>query len=84
MTNDEILDKIKKILSAQLHIEPEKVLGASNIKNDLSADSLDMAEIALMIKDEFDYDMSDQDFVTVSSVNDLAGVLQARLNANGK
>ena len=66
---------LSSILSEQLHVESSQINENSNIKNDLGADSLDIAEIVLMIKEKYKQDISDEDLKNIQTVGDLLNVL---------
>ena len=54
MTNTEIFSKVQSIIAEQLDQPVEAVQLATNFKNDLDADSLDVFEIINEIEDAFD------------------------------
>ncbi len=75
MPNKRILEKLKVILARELRVDADKISEASVLTSDLGADSLDLAEIALVIKEEFQYDMSDQDIQKIQTVSDMCSML---------
>lgn len=77
MNKNEILSKLIPILSKQLSIEPDKILGTSSLVDDLGADSLDTAEISMMIQEEFNYDLKDHEMQTIKTVDDIVHILEA-------
>ena len=70
-----IYEKLCLILSKELSVERQKISPESLIKDDLGADSLDIAELAMVIRDEFTYDLTEEEISTMKKVSDLAGVL---------
>ena len=48
------IDKIKDIIVDKLGIDEEKVTRDASFKDDLGADSLDIAELVMELEDEFD------------------------------
>ena len=48
------IDKIKDIIVDKLGIDEEKVTREASFKDDLGADSLDIAELVMELEDEFD------------------------------
>jgi len=54
MTRDEIASKVKDIICEQLNRKRDEIKDETNFINDLSADSLDIAEITMEFEDEFD------------------------------
>lgn len=77
MTRENVYEKIRDILAQQLSLRPDNISEDSLISRDLGADSLDTAEIAIMIKEEFGYDLSDNEMLNTKSVRDLVDVLVA-------
>ena len=75
----EIIQKVKQIISQQLSIDISRVKETALIGSDLGADSLDTAEIAMMIQDEFNYNLTDQEIARVKTVKDLVDVLNNAL-----
>ena len=74
--------KLGSNLSKQLSISLDRITPSSNIATDLGADSLDIAEIAMMIKEEFDYDMTDSQVLGIKTVGDLLILLEGRYKSN--
>ena len=80
VNGNQISDLTKSILLRQLNVEPEKIQGDASIVSDLGADSLDLAEIALMIKDELQYDLKENEIAQIKTVRDLVNLLEKRLS----
>ena len=66
-----IFDKIKDIIIDQLQVEESDVAMDTNLMKDLSADSLDAAEIIMAIEDEFGIEIPDEDAENIQTVGDL-------------
>lgn len=60
MSQDTILDKVKKIVVDQLEVEEEKVKAEANFANDLGADSLDTVELVMALEEEFGIEIPDE------------------------
>ncbi len=75
---------IVKILSEQLGVTPDKVTMNSSFKDDLGADSLDMAEMMMIIRDVFEYELTDEEVLGSKQVKDIAGILQGKSSTNAK
>ena len=73
----EIFEKIVAILEKQLAIDRTMISAESLIGSDLGADSLDTAEIAMMIKDEFAYDLTDDDISNIKTVKNICEILES-------
>jgi acyl carrier protein len=69
LMNQEIFDKVKKIVVDQLEIEdPEKVTPEANFANDLNADSLDTVELVMALEEEFDIEIPDEAAEKIATV----------------
>lgn len=79
MDRTELYDKLAGILVDQLSVKKESITETSLIVGDLGADSLDMAEIAMKIKDALDYDLTDEDMKRIQTVGDVLDILQKNL-----
>lgn len=68
---EEILEKIKKILGNQLGINEENIKMESTFVDDLAADSLDIVELVMAIEEEFGIEISDSDAEKIVTVGDV-------------
>lgn len=66
-----ILDRIKTIVSNQLHIDESRIEIDTNLMQDLEADSLDSVEIIMAVEEEFDLAIPDDDAEKFRTVRDL-------------
>lgn len=66
-----MLDRVKKIISAQLGISEKKITPETRILEDLQADSLDMIEMITEIESEFNISISDEEIATLRTVKDV-------------
>ncbi len=72
---DKVFQGVARILVKQLSVDVEKIEEDALISSDLGADSLDTAEIAMMIKDDFDYDLNNQEITNIKTVRDIIEIL---------
>jgi len=79
MSDKENFQKVVFLIAKQLHCEANSeantITEISLLTSDLGADSLDLAEIALMIKDEFGHALSDADLQKAATVGDICKIL---------
>ena len=66
-----MLDRVKKIIAAQLGISEKKITPETRILEDLQADSLDMIEMITEIESEFNISISDEEIATLRTVKDV-------------
>lgn len=73
-----IFEKIAAILADQLDVEAADIAMATDIVDDLGADSLDIVDLVMTLEDEFDLEIPDEDIETVRTVGDLVKYLEDR------
>lgn len=74
-----MFEKVKDIIVDQLFLtkeEADQITMETRIMLELRADSLDMVEIVLMIEDEFDCEISDEDFERCITVGDFVKLVE--------
>lgn len=69
-------DKIKEILVENLGVSEEEVTLNADIQEDLGADSLDIMEIVICVKDEFDITIEDDEIENMKLVSDLVKYIE--------
>ena len=73
MSDDEILERIKKVITNQLGIEPDEIKLESTFFEDLDADSLDIVELILTFEEAFKIDISDEAAAETDTRDDAEG-----------
>ncbi len=68
MERDELLKKIKTIVSDKLSISEDQVTEDASFIDDLGADSLDTVELVMALEDEFDLDIPDEEAEKLTTV----------------
>lgn len=63
-------DKVKDIIVDKLGIDEEKVTKEASFKDDLGADSLDVAELVMELEDEFEMEIPDEEAEKINTVGD--------------
>lgn len=58
--NQDIFDKVQKIVVEQLDVEAEAVKPEASFANDLGADSLDTVELVMALEEAFDIEIPDE------------------------
>lgn len=71
MTEQEIFEKLKKIIVEQLGASQESITMEATFVDDLSADSLDIVELIMSLEEEFDMEIPDADAEKIVTVNDV-------------
>jgi acyl carrier protein len=68
MERDELLKKIKAIVSDKLSISEDQVTEGASFIDDLGADSLDTVELVMALEDEFNMDIPDEEAEKLTTV----------------
>ena len=68
MTNNDIFDRVKKIIINHLGSEEAKVVEAANFIDDLGADSLDQVELVMAFEEEFGIEIPDEAAEKITTV----------------
>lgn len=74
-------DKVKDIIVDKLGIDEEKVTKEASFKDDLGADSLDVAELVMELEDEFEMEIPDEEAEKINTVGDALNYID-KLEAN--
>ena len=72
-------DKMIDIIVEQLSVDREKVVSGASFVDDLGADSLDLVELNMAKKEEFDVEIPDEEaekIVTVQNAIDFVAKIQ--------
>ena len=74
------LDVLRRLMAEQFTVEPEEITAETNFYEDLSADSLDMVELALACEEEFGIEIADSDESwAVSTVAELVDFIESHI-----
>ncbi len=78
-TQQEVFDKLKKIIVEQLGVDEGDVTMEASFVDDLNADSLDLVELIMSLEEEFTTEISDEDAEKIKSVGDAVEYIQERV-----
>ena len=70
-------DKVKDIIVDRLGVDAEKVTPEASFKDDLGADSLDIAELVIELEDEFDMEIPDEEAEKINTVGDAVKYIES-------
>lgn len=71
-----VLEKVKVLLADQLNVEEDDVTMASNITDDLGANSLDVAELVMTLEEDFDIKIPDEEVENMKTVGDIVKFIE--------
>ena len=76
MNQEEIFEKVKKIIVEQLGVAETSVTMEASFIYDLGADSLDIVELIMALEEEFDMEIPDEDAEKIVSVSDVVDYIK--------
>lgn len=80
-TKEEVFGRVREIITENLGVAPEKVMLETRFREDLEADSLDLAELIMDFEDKFEVgDISEDDATKIESVGDAVEYIFAELS----
>ena len=71
-----VFDKVKEIIVDQLDVDENDVTEASNIQDDLGADSLDIVDLVMSFEEEFDIEIPDDQVENIKTVGDIVKFIE--------
>ena len=71
-----VFEKIKSILAEQFSEDEDSITKATDLAEDLGADSLDMADLVMAIEDEFEIEVLDEDIEGIKTVGDIVEYIE--------
>lgn len=79
--NQEIFEKVKKIVVEQLEVDPDTVTPEATFANDLGADSLDTVELVMALEEEFDVEIPDEAAEKIDTVQAAVDYISNKVEA---
>ena len=75
-----VFDKVKELISEQLDVKADDITEASNIQDDLGADSLDVVDLVMALEDEFDVEIPEDQVENIKTVGDIVKFIETSSN----
>ena len=75
-----IEDRIVRVIATQLDMDTEEVEFGSFLMDDLGADPYDLEELANVLSEEFDVDISEEDVEAWETVSDVIHFISEKLD----
>lgn len=73
-------EKLKKVISEVLNVDPEEIAMESTFLDDLGADSLDVFQIIMGIEEEFDIEIPAEKAEKITTVEEAVELIKGALN----
>ena len=71
-----VFDKVKELISEQLDVKADDITEASNIQDDLGADSLDVVDLVMALEDEFDVEIPEDQVENIKTVGEIVKFIE--------
>ena len=71
-----VFDTVKNLISEQLDVKADDITEASNIQDDLGADSLDVVDLVMALEDEFDVEIPEDQGENIKTVGDIVKFIE--------
>ncbi len=72
-----IFEEVKKVILESLNCEEERVTKDAKLIDDLEMDSLDAADLAMTLEDEFGVTIEDSEFENLVTVQDIVNYIES-------
>lgn len=79
MNRDEVLERIRAHLAAELKIDDARIQEDTRFKEDLEADSLDLVELVMELEDSYGIRIPDEEAVKILTVGQAADFVAAHV-----
>jgi acyl carrier protein len=84
MTDNEIIERIKKVIKDHAGIDEETINLDTSFYDDLNADSLDIIELTLRFEETFKIDMAEEASLELKTVRDMFNYVKTKLDEKNK
>jgi acyl carrier protein len=73
---DNVEERVRKIITEQLEVAPDKVKPEASFADDLKADSLAVVELVLALEEAFKLEIPDEDTEKIKTVGDAINYIK--------
>ncbi len=77
MTREEVLQRIREHLAAELEVDPARIEENTRFREDLEADSLDLVELVVELEDSYGIRIPDEQAARILTVGQAADFVAA-------
>ena len=74
------LEKLKKVISEVLNVDPEEIRPETTFMDDLGADSLDVFQIIMGIEEEFDIEIPPEKAESITTVEEAVNLIKSAVS----
>jgi acyl carrier protein len=83
MERDEVMELVRKHLSTELEVSPDKIQTETRFREDLDADSLDLYELVMELEDHYGIRVSEEQAAEIETVGDAVDFVCSHAPATG-
>ncbi len=76
-----LIERVRRLVSDQLGVDPTEMQSEASILEDLGADSLDVVELVMAMEEAFDIEISDEEAESMRTIGDVEQYISARVPA---
>lgn len=80
MTREEILTKVKGVVSEKLNVGEDQVTADAKFVEDLGADSLDQVELIMALEDEFELKIPEEEAEKLTTIGSAVEFITSKLS----
>ena len=70
-----VFEEVQQMIAEKLSVEPGDIKLESHFIDDLGADSLDLADLVMVIEDKYEVDFSNEDTDQFATVGDVVNAI---------
>jgi len=74
--NDNIFKRVQNIIQKTLEVDEKLITLEASLQTDLQADSLDIVELVMAIKEEFALEIEDDESQNINTVKDIVNYIE--------
>lgn len=79
MTNEEIIEKIRTTLAEEFEVDIELIQPEAPLMQTLELDSLDLVDMVVLVEQNFNFNITGQDFVEIKTFQDFYNLVIVRM-----
>jgi acyl carrier protein len=79
MEREEVMNRIREHLAAELEVDPSVIADETRFKEDLEADSLDLVELTVELEDTYGIRIPDEEAARILTVGQAADYVAAHV-----
>jgi acyl carrier protein len=79
LSRDEVMDKVRAHLAAELEVDAERISEQTRFREDLDADSLDLYELVMELEDSYGIRVSEEEAARIETVGNAVDFVLERV-----